>query len=157
MVEHQRLASAGYCYSASCPTFLVVAALKALEILRENPSIFNTLRKNTQHAAMLLSTTHHDPNIVVSNQPPSPLFHLRHLKTASISSSSRSANDEAAAALDRVISYALSHRIVLAQCLYSNTEKVVPAPSIRFCVSASQSMKEIEDAVRVLVDCFATL
>lgn len=39
IVDHQRLAGAGYCFSASLPPFQTQVALESLQLIRENPSI----------------------------------------------------------------------------------------------------------------------
>ena len=44
VVEHQTLAGLGYCFSASLPPMLAAGALKAIEILENNPIIVTDLK-----------------------------------------------------------------------------------------------------------------
>ncbi|NXX98595.1 SPTC1 palmitoyltransferase, partial [Centropus bengalensis] len=44
IIDHQRLSGQGYCFSASLPPLLAAAAIEALNIMEDNPGIFQTLR-----------------------------------------------------------------------------------------------------------------
>ncbi|NXN57006.1 SPTC1 palmitoyltransferase, partial [Rynchops niger] len=44
IIDHQRLSGQGYCFSASLPPLLAAAAIEALNIMEDNPDIFQTLR-----------------------------------------------------------------------------------------------------------------
>ena len=48
VVDHQRLAGSGYCFSASAPPFVSVVAVKALDILQAEPQLLQQLLKNTK-------------------------------------------------------------------------------------------------------------
>ena len=48
IVEHQTLAGLGYCFSASLPPMLAAGALKAVEILENNPMIITDLRSKAE-------------------------------------------------------------------------------------------------------------
>ena len=48
IVEHQTLAGLGYCFSASLPPMLAAGALKAIEILENNPMIIADLRSKAE-------------------------------------------------------------------------------------------------------------
>ena len=48
IVEHQTLAGLGYCFSASLPPMLAAGALKAIEILENNPMIITDLRSKAE-------------------------------------------------------------------------------------------------------------
>lgn len=45
VIEHQRLSGLGYCFSASLPPFLTKAALCALKVFEEQPTIFQQLHE----------------------------------------------------------------------------------------------------------------
>nr|CAB3501401.1 unnamed protein product [Digitaria exilis] len=46
VVDHQRLSSSGYVFSASLPPYLASAAVSAVNYLEENPSVLSNLRSN---------------------------------------------------------------------------------------------------------------
>lgn len=46
VIDHQRLSSSGYVFSASLPPYLATAAITALDILDENPNLVAKLKKN---------------------------------------------------------------------------------------------------------------
>ncbi|KAL6867486.1 hypothetical protein ACP4OV_015510 [Aristida adscensionis] len=46
VVDHQRLSSSGYVFSASLPPYLASAAVSAVNYLEENPSVLASLRNN---------------------------------------------------------------------------------------------------------------
>ena len=45
VIDHQRLFGSGYCFSASLPPLLANAASNALQILNDNPEMFQNLKK----------------------------------------------------------------------------------------------------------------
>ncbi|XP_066599906.1 serine palmitoyltransferase 1 isoform X2 [Prorops nasuta] len=46
IIDHQRLSGLGYCFSASLPPFLTTSAIKSLDIMTENPQLFQKLKEN---------------------------------------------------------------------------------------------------------------
>ncbi|KAF6002862.1 Serine palmitoyl-transferase [Cyanidiococcus yangmingshanensis] len=82
-VDHQRLSSAGYCFSASQPPCLAEAAIIGLQILREEPGRLQRIRTNA--ARFRRALREHLPSSVVveGNLDESPLIHLR-LQTQSV-------------------------------------------------------------------------
>ncbi|NWQ92069.1 SPTC1 palmitoyltransferase, partial [Burhinus bistriatus] len=48
IIDHQRLSGQGYCFSASLPPLLAAAAIEALNIMEDNPDIFQTLRSKCE-------------------------------------------------------------------------------------------------------------
>jgi len=51
VVDHQRLSGAGYCFSASAPAFVSVAATQALALLEQEPQLLEALAANTARIA----------------------------------------------------------------------------------------------------------
>jgi len=77
VVDHQRLSSAGYCFSASQPPFLAEAVSVGIQLLREEPNRSERVRSN---AALLRRTLreHLPANVLVEgNVDESPLIYLR--------------------------------------------------------------------------------
>ena len=54
MVDHQRLSGLGYCFSASLPPYLTVAATAAVHALEQHPELLEQLRSNAQRLRSLL-------------------------------------------------------------------------------------------------------
>jgi serine palmitoyltransferase len=72
-VDHQRLAGAGYCFSASAPPFTCVAATEALKLMDKQPAKLARLRANVKVARKLAENL---PNVRVVSDPESPLIFL---------------------------------------------------------------------------------
>ncbi|PIA39033.1 hypothetical protein AQUCO_02700304v1 [Aquilegia coerulea] len=74
VVDHQRLSSSGYVFSASLPPYLASAAITAIDVLEENPHLITTLRKNIALLCKGLSTI---PCLSVVSNPLSPLVYVK--------------------------------------------------------------------------------
>ncbi|KAI3801826.1 hypothetical protein L1987_29943 [Smallanthus sonchifolius] len=48
VVDHQRLSSSGYVFSASLPPYLASAAIAAIDVIEENPQLITMLRDNSK-------------------------------------------------------------------------------------------------------------
>ncbi|CAG9794080.1 unnamed protein product [Diatraea saccharalis] len=59
IVEHQRLSGLGYCFSASLPPMLTQAAISALDIIEEKPSIITELNECSRKVNRALSNLKH--------------------------------------------------------------------------------------------------
>ncbi|AES59399.1 class I/II aminotransferase [Medicago truncatula] len=46
VIDHQRLSSSGYVFSASLPPYLASAAITAIDVLEENPNLLTKLKNN---------------------------------------------------------------------------------------------------------------
>lgn len=47
IIDHQRLSGLGYCFSASVPPMMAVAAIEALNIMESSPDMFLKLQAKT--------------------------------------------------------------------------------------------------------------
>ncbi|XP_073009466.1 long chain base biosynthesis protein 1b [Typha latifolia] len=74
VVDHQRLSSSGYVFSASLPPYLASAAISAVDYLEENPNILTTLRSNI---ALLWEGLSNVPGLVIASHPLSPIIFLK--------------------------------------------------------------------------------
>lgn len=75
VVDHQRLSSNAYVFSASLPSVLTVAAMSSLKLLDDSPSKFiGPLRENTQVMRSILSAI---PGVMCLGAEVSPVMHLR--------------------------------------------------------------------------------
>ncbi|KAJ4799965.1 Serine palmitoyltransferase 1 [Rhynchospora pubera] len=74
VVDHQRLSSSGYVFSASLPPYLASAAISAVDYLEANPSVLSNLRANV---ATLLSELSDVPGLVRTSHTLSPIIFLK--------------------------------------------------------------------------------
>ncbi|KAJ6669681.1 hypothetical protein lerEdw1_000230 [Lerista edwardsae] len=74
VIDHQRLSGQGYCFSASLPPLLAAAAIEALNIMEENPGIFQILQEKCKRMHKALQGI---PGLRVVGQSLSPALHLQ--------------------------------------------------------------------------------
>ena len=74
VVDHQRLSGAGYCYSASMPALLAVAAQEALRKLAAEPARIAALRR---HRATLVRLLGEHPHLSLVGDAHAPFVHVR--------------------------------------------------------------------------------
>ncbi|KAH7852070.1 hypothetical protein Vadar_020248 [Vaccinium darrowii] len=74
VVDHQRLSSSGYVFSASLPPYLASAAITAIDILEENPDLITKLKENVSMLCKGLLDVH---GLEVASDALSPIVFLR--------------------------------------------------------------------------------
>ncbi|KAJ0039661.1 hypothetical protein Pint_27587 [Pistacia integerrima] len=74
VVDHQRLSSSGYVFSASLPPYLASAAITAIDILEENPNLITKLKENI---AVLWKGLSDIRGLTIASNPESPIVFLR--------------------------------------------------------------------------------
>ncbi|PSS21097.1 Long chain base biosynthesis protein [Actinidia chinensis var. chinensis] len=74
VIDHQRLSSSGYVFSASLPPYLASAAITAIDILQENPDLITKLKKNI---SMLCKGLLDIQGLEVMSDAQSPIVFLR--------------------------------------------------------------------------------
>ncbi|KAJ2656448.1 serine palmitoyltransferase component [Coemansia sp. RSA 1200] len=146
LVEHQRLSGLGYCFSASMPGILAVAASDAIQALEASPDKFLTgLRENTTLLRTLLKRI---SGLQVDGAPDSPIIHVR-LSPDTLVRMKRSGGAWTKTDIDRVLNElsdeALKDGVLLLPAKYvDDHEHILPNSSIRICVSTAHTRKEIE-------------
>jgi serine palmitoyltransferase len=70
----QRISGPAYCYSASLPAMLTVAATESLNLLKQNPLLPSKLKFNTLLFRQLLVNIKY---LLVDGSKDSPVIHLR--------------------------------------------------------------------------------
>lgn len=140
-VNHQRLSGAGYCFSASLPPFLAVAGTEGIKYLEQNPTITSKLAENSKLMLDELSAINSNKNSILrlEAQPNSPIFHLRLNKPAQ----QRQEDEEK---LQSLVDRALANGVLLTRSKYCTQERAMPSPSIRICVSAAHTAKDVKKA-----------
>lgn len=74
VIDHQRLSSSGYVFSASLPPYLASAAITAIDVLEENPGLLTKLKANV---ALLFKELSSIPGLLIASSPESPVVYLR--------------------------------------------------------------------------------
>ncbi|KAJ2718834.1 serine palmitoyltransferase component [Coemansia sp. Benny D115] len=146
LVEHQRLSGLGYCFSASMPGILTVAASDAIQALEASPdSYLVSMREN---AVLLRTLLKRIPGLQVDGDQESPLVHIR-LTPETLVKMKRSGGAWTKTDIDRVLTEladeAQKDGVLLTRAMYVDEhERLLPNSSIRICVSAAHTRKDIE-------------
>ncbi|XP_038713026.1 long chain base biosynthesis protein 1-like isoform X2 [Tripterygium wilfordii] len=74
VIDHQRLSSSGYVFSASLPPYLASAAITAIDILEDNPALIRNLKENI---ALIWKGLSGIQGLSVASNPESPIVFLR--------------------------------------------------------------------------------
>ncbi|KAJ2609064.1 serine palmitoyltransferase component [Coemansia sp. RSA 1365] len=146
LVEHQRLSGAGYCFSASLPGILTIAAADAIHALEADPdSYLDNLRDN---AVLLRTLLKRIPGLQIDGAADSPLIHIR-LAPDALVRMKRSGGAWTKTDIDRVLTdvaeEAQKDGVLLTRAMYvDDHERILPNSSIRICVSSAHTRKEVE-------------
>ncbi|KAJ1758505.1 serine palmitoyltransferase component [Coemansia sp. RSA 2523] len=152
LVEHQRLSGLGYCFSASMPGILTIAAADAIQALEVDPDNYlGTMRENTTLLRTLLKRI---PGLQVDGVAESPLIHIR-LSPETLVRMKRSGGTWTKTDIDRVLielsEEALKDGVLLMRATYVDEhERLLPNSSIRICVSSAHTRKEIEKCAHAI-------
>lgn len=74
VIDHQRLSSSGYVFSASLPPYLASAAIAAIDVLEDNPSLITKLKNNV---AILWAGLEGIQGLEITSHPHSPIVFLK--------------------------------------------------------------------------------
>ncbi|XP_033019956.1 serine palmitoyltransferase 1 [Lacerta agilis] len=141
VIDHQRLSGQGYCFSASLPPLLAAAAIEGLNIMEENPGIFQILRQKCKRIHQALQGI---PGLRVVGQSLSPALHLR-------LEDSTGSRESDARLLKEIVDYCMNRGIALTQARYlDKEEKFLPPPSIRVVVTVEQTEPELDKAASLI-------
>ncbi|ORZ23591.1 pyridoxal phosphate-dependent transferase [Absidia repens] len=166
IVDHQRLSGSAYCFSASLPAMLTVAASEAINMLTQQPQLLQDLRDRVQVFRHILSHKSLDPLIDIdasgSEVASVPFFHIRikpALLTSSAAATARNSSHHATTMtreeeerwLQEVVDECASQGVLVARAKYVNDqERVLPRPSIKIHVTAGLGKKENDKAATVV-------
>ena len=143
VVDHQRLAGAGYCFSASSPPFLSAAACASLSVLQRNPSVLQMLHSNSQALHKGLSAV---KNMRLLSAEITPVMHL-------VLDPPLATKDMEAAIIVLIVNNCIHRGVGITASKFAMTNgdpDSVLRPSIRICASAALKPKEITHAVAEL-------
>ncbi|KAJ3684969.1 hypothetical protein LUZ61_014133 [Rhynchospora tenuis] len=141
VVNHQRLMSSAYLFTASLPPYLASAAIGALEYLEANPSVLTNLRANI---AILLKELSDVSGLATVSHPLSPIFFLKLKK-------STGSNKTDMHLLDSITNQVLKeHSVLIATTKRSSLDKCPLPLGLRLFVSASHSESDLIKAAASL-------
>ncbi|RHZ82777.1 hypothetical protein Glove_103g270 [Diversispora epigaea] len=144
ITDYQRISGPAYVFSAALPAMLAVCATESLLHLSRNPYLPATILSNTKSFKNALS---HVKYIKVEGSLDSPIFHLR-LNDDVIKVDS---SDEKDKLLQEIVDEAMNNGILLTRAKYLRSQEIFDVePSIRICITASFTKKEIEKAASTI-------
>ncbi|GAB4852540.1 serine palmitoyltransferase component [Ancistrocladus abbreviatus] len=140
-IDHQRLSSSGYVFSASLPPYLATAAISAIDVLEENPTPITKLKENI---AILWAGLSDLQGLEIASDPHSPIVFLR-LKTSTGSLKSD------LQLLEEIADQVLKEDSVFVVTSKKSTLDKCPLPvGIKLFVSAAHSESDIVKASEAL-------
>ncbi|XP_046684296.1 serine palmitoyltransferase 1 [Homalodisca vitripennis] len=142
IVDHQRLSGLGYCFSASLPPLLVMAAIEALKCIDDHPELLDKLKQLCQvmHNRLNASAVIAE-HFTVSGDPDSPI-HLLALKPHHTNKQSL---------INDVVESCLQERKAVSRVAYLEPGDISrPTASLRITTSVFLSEESIGDLVDTL-------
>eukprot|EP00756_Hemistasia_phaeocysticola_P002097 Hpha_TRINITY_DN11450_c0_g1::TRINITY_DN11450_c0_g1_i1::g.137476::m.137476/K00654/SPT; serine palmitoyltransferase len=148
IVDHQRLSSAGYCFSASLPPFAAVAAACALQLMTDEPKRSTQLRENVQKFRdIAVASAGKNYRVTDGSSVHSAIFHFTFPEDSRVS---RRRQEAAMSAAVRTL--AQKHKIAVVRPQYTKDEKYAPPASVRATVSAGLSTERVVEGARAIVE-----
>ncbi|KAK7100678.1 serine palmitoyltransferase 1-like [Littorina saxatilis] len=148
IIDHQRLSGMGYCFSASQPPMVAVAASKAMELMQNNPVMLVKLRENCERVHKAIKDIE---GVEVRGSPLSPVIHLQLSEPAAD-------RDLDMKTLLMVQDKAISQGVAITPARYlDNEEHLLPQPSIRLSVSSQLSEEEIDKSMDIIKAVFRSV
>ncbi|KAK0084950.1 hypothetical protein PV325_006050 [Microctonus aethiopoides] len=139
IIEHQRLSGLGYCFSASLPPLLTVAAISAIKMISEDQSLIEKLRENCLNIQSRLGNL---KNFELSATPESPVKHL-YLKN-------KYDRLEEQKLLSSISEKCIENNLAVTLPAYLDVERDLPRPSLRLCISSLLDESDIDFVITTL-------
>ncbi|KAL4189025.1 hypothetical protein AMTRI_Chr08g204910 [Amborella trichopoda] len=134
VVDHQRLSSSGYVFSASLPPYLASAAITSIGVLEENPDLLTKLKDNI---SILREGLLEIPGITITSHQLSPLVFLKLRKSIG------SLKDDLVL-LEAINDKMLKEENILLSAPKRSTLDNCKLPcGVRICVSAGHSQDDV--------------
>jgi serine palmitoyltransferase len=137
VIDHQRLSSSGYVFSASLPPYLASAAITAIDVLEENPDLIKKLKENI---ALLWKGLSDIPGLLIASNPESPVVFLELEKSTGSMKSDLNLLEHIA---DRVLK---EDSVFVVTSKRSTLDKCRLPVGIRLFVSAAHSESDLQKA-----------
>ncbi|KAK7416964.1 serine palmitoyltransferase component [Neonectria punicea] len=150
VVEHQRITSSSYTFSAALPAMLAVTASEALNLLQSNPDILSQCRENIK--AMRAQLDPRSDWVVCTSSPENPVM-LLILKPDVVKARKLELEDQERILLD-CVEEALINGVMItrtktrpfANAIKPKDGEWFAQPSLRVCVTSALSKKDMEKA-----------
>ncbi|KNA11915.1 hypothetical protein SOVF_130600 [Spinacia oleracea] len=133
-IEHQRLSSSGYVFSASLPPYLAAAAISAIDVLQENPELIKKLKENVAHLREGLSDLQ---EFEIVSHPDSPIVFLK------LANSTGCSEKDMQLLGDIVDQLLEKHDVFVVSSKRSTVDKCPLPVGIRLFVSAGHSKSDL--------------
>ena len=146
VIDHQRLSGVAYCFSAALPAMLARSAIESLHVLEEAPEILDKLRKNVETFRNIICSKARDFEVLGDVE--SPLLHLRF--RAPVDS-----REKEELLLQAVVQFAARDSVLITRSKFVwDQEMKLSRPSIRVCISAQHTAREMERAAAAIQKAF---
>lgn len=142
VIEHQRLSGLGYCFSASLPPLLTIAATAALDLMESQPEIFASLKKN---CLAIDAGLRRMDFFEISGFAESPIKHIFLKETLE-----RSVENQT---LDKISDQCIENGLAVVKAAYLAAEREIPRPSLRITVSVLLNKEDIDFFLKTLENC----
>ncbi|KAI1915670.1 serine palmitoyltransferase component [Ophidiomyces ophidiicola] len=148
IVNHQRISSTSYCFSAALPAILSTTASETLNLLQESPELVMTLRENIK-----IMWSQLDPRsdwVYCTSAPESPIMFL--VIKPEVVSSRRLTSEDQQQIMQDVVDEALLNGVLISRLKTIPDESGSEYPSLRVqpalkvCLTVGLSKKEVEKA-----------
>lgn len=150
VVEHQRITSSAYTYSAALPAMLAMTASETVSLLQSNPDILTQCRENIKLMRLQL-----DPRsdwVTCTSAAENPVL-LLVLKAEVVATRKLGFDDQERILLECVDECLLNGVLIArlktrpyANAIASRDSNWVPQPALKICVSSGLSRKDIDKA-----------
>lgn len=132
VIDHQRITSAGYVFSATSPPYTAAAASQAFEIIQHKPELLEQLRQKSIYIRTLLRSI---DNVVIHGSDISPLIYIRLATSYGI--------EQDVNIIDDVILLLLDYGIAATAPDYVPFERRTPSPAVRLVVCNHHTQDDI--------------
>ncbi|KAL2163390.1 hypothetical protein VTH06DRAFT_5447 [Thermothelomyces fergusii] len=150
VVEHQRITSTAYTFSAALPAMLAVTASESINLLQSNPEILQQCRENIR-----LMRAQLDPRsdwVVCTSAPENPIMIL--IIKPEVVKARRLTIDDQERLLQECVDEALANGVLItrlktmpiSQHTNFSTNIYIVTPALKVCVTSGLSKKDIEKA-----------
>ncbi|KAI8333740.1 pyridoxal phosphate-dependent transferase [Chlamydoabsidia padenii] len=151
IVDHQRLSGSAYCFSASLPAMLTIAASEAINMLTQQPHLLRDLRERVQAFRHTLAHKSVDGLVDIdASNPEVPFFHIR-IKPFVLTNRGVTKREDEERWLQEVVDECASQGVLVTRAKYVNDqERALPRPSIKIHLTAGLSKKENDKAATIV-------
>jgi serine palmitoyltransferase len=143
VVEHQRISSASYTYSAALPALLATTASETISMLQEQPEILAALRENVK--AMRAQLDPRSDWVKCTSMPENPIM-LLVWKEEVVKAKGLSVLDQTQLFQDVVDECVANGVLITRLRTMAQDQSYQPTPALKVCVTSGLTKKETEKA-----------